>query len=312
MRFDPGPGMGGHCLPGRPVLPVLAGARVRLRPPSSSSSPARSTRRCPTSASSGSSGRSTTPASRCAGRGSRCSGVAYKPGVGDMRESPGAEDPRAAARARRRGRLPRPARARAAAVRPAQRGRSTTALDGADLAVIVTAHPELDHRARRRATRRWWSTCAASRAASTRRAWCGCERRRRSRVGVVGLGYWGPNLARNFDGAARVRAALVCDASERGARARRRRRSRDARVTGELDDLLADPRARRGRRSPPPCRRTPSSPCACSRPASTASWRSRWRSRSPTPSARSAAAARRRTRADGRPPARVPPGRARS
>ena len=29
MSFKPGPGMGGHCLPGRPVLPGLAGARVR-------------------------------------------------------------------------------------------------------------------------------------------------------------------------------------------------------------------------------------------------------------------------------------------
>ena len=29
MSFKPGPGMGGHCLPGGPVLPRLEGARVR-------------------------------------------------------------------------------------------------------------------------------------------------------------------------------------------------------------------------------------------------------------------------------------------
>ena len=45
--------------------------------------------------------------------------------------------------------------------RPAQRRRSPTALDGADLAVIVTAHPRVDHRAiAERARSR--STCAAS------------------------------------------------------------------------------------------------------------------------------------------------------
>ena len=33
MRFTPGPGVGGHCIPVDPVLPVLAGARVRLRRP---------------------------------------------------------------------------------------------------------------------------------------------------------------------------------------------------------------------------------------------------------------------------------------
>ena len=32
-----------------------------------------------------------------------------------------------------------------------------------------------------------------------------------TRVGVVGLGYWGPNLARNFDALAEL--AWICDAS---------------------------------------------------------------------------------------------------
>jgi len=59
-------------------------------------------------------------------------------------------------------------------------------------------------------------------------------------VGVVGLGYWGPNLARNFDGLAGCELSWVCDASEE-ARARLAPSLRDTRVTGDLDDLLRDP-----------------------------------------------------------------------
>ena len=40
-----------------------------------------------------------------------------------------------------------------------------------------------------------------------------------TRVGVVGLGYWGPNLARNFDRLPEAELAWICDASE-AARAR--------------------------------------------------------------------------------------------
>ena len=60
------------------------------------------------------------------------------------------------------------------------------------------------------------------------------------RIGVVGLGYWGPNLARNFDGLAGCELSWVCDASEE-ARARLAPSLRDTRVTGDLDDLLRDP-----------------------------------------------------------------------
>jgi predicted dehydrogenase len=59
-------------------------------------------------------------------------------------------------------------------------------------------------------------------------------------VGVVGLGYWGPNLARNFDGLPGCELTWVCDASKE-ARERLAPSLRDARVTAELDDLLADP-----------------------------------------------------------------------
>jgi len=60
------------------------------------------------------------------------------------------------------------------------------------------------------------------------------------RVGVVGLGYWGPNLARNFDGLPGSELIWVCDASEE-ARRRIGPRLRGARLAAELDDLLADP-----------------------------------------------------------------------
>jgi predicted dehydrogenase len=60
-------------------------------------------------------------------------------------------------------------------------------------------------------------------------------------MGVVGLGNWGPNLARNFDSVPGSELSWLCDASEE-ARERLAPSLRDARVTADLDDLLADPR----------------------------------------------------------------------
>jgi predicted dehydrogenase len=57
---------------------------------------------------------------------------------------------------------------------------------------------------------------------------------------VVGLGYWGPNLARNFDRLAETELAWICDPSEES-RARWSAEFPRARVTSDLDDLLADP-----------------------------------------------------------------------
>jgi predicted dehydrogenase len=58
------------------------------------------------------------------------------------------------------------------------------------------------------------------------------------RVGLVGLGRWGPNLARNFDELADLR--WLCDASP-DVRERFARRYPAARLTGDLDDVLGDP-----------------------------------------------------------------------
>jgi predicted dehydrogenase len=59
------------------------------------------------------------------------------------------------------------------------------------------------------------------------------------RVGVVGLGYWGPNLARNFAAIPGCQLAWLCDAD---AHARERLASSfpSARTTGELRELLDD------------------------------------------------------------------------
>ena len=59
------------------------------------------------------------------------------------------------------------------------------------------------------------------------------------RVAVAGLGYWGPNIARNFARLANVELAWCCDASEAN-RERVRQTFPGARLTGDLDEVLAD------------------------------------------------------------------------
>ena len=113
----------------------------------------------------------------------------------------------------------------------------------------------------------------------------GHERRSAVDRGVVGLGYWGPNLARNFTALPATQLRWCCDARAERPRALRAAASPSARFTADLDDLLADPTLDAVVLATPGADATPRSPCACSRPASTASSRSRWRSRWPTPSA---------------------------
>jgi predicted dehydrogenase len=60
------------------------------------------------------------------------------------------------------------------------------------------------------------------------------------RIGVVGLGYWGPNLARNFAAIAGCELAWLCDASPQ-AREKLTPSFPGVRATAELDDLLNDP-----------------------------------------------------------------------
>jgi predicted dehydrogenase len=57
------------------------------------------------------------------------------------------------------------------------------------------------------------------------------------RIGVAGLGYWGPNLARNFDDLAEL--AWICDMND-ARRAEFAARYPNARATGDFDEMLAD------------------------------------------------------------------------
>ncbi len=60
------------------------------------------------------------------------------------------------------------------------------------------------------------------------------------RIGVIGYGYWGPNLVRNFSEVAGCQIAAVCDArADRQAAVSRRYPS--VRVTGDYRTILADP-----------------------------------------------------------------------
>ncbi len=66
------------------------------------------------------------------------------------------------------------------------------------------------------------------------------EERTLVRVGVVGLGYWGPNLARNLAAIAGCELAWLCDASD-AARERLAGAYPHARATADVQELLDDP-----------------------------------------------------------------------
>ena len=87
-------------------------------------------------------------------------GVSYKPGVGDVRESPALKIIALLRELRRRGRLPRPARARAARARAREHAVRRRRSPTPTWRVIVTAHPGVDHD-EIAAARGWSSTCAA-------------------------------------------------------------------------------------------------------------------------------------------------------
>lgn len=60
------------------------------------------------------------------------------------------------------------------------------------------------------------------------------------RVAVVGFGYWGPNLARNFSENERTALALICDASQPRLNAAARRFPH-TRTTASFDEVCASP-----------------------------------------------------------------------
>jgi len=60
------------------------------------------------------------------------------------------------------------------------------------------------------------------------------------RIGVVGLNYWGPNLARNVERLPGAELAWCCDLDEK-ILARMKTQFPDAMTTTDLDRVLADP-----------------------------------------------------------------------
>src|SRR5258705_11551598 len=74
----------------------------------------------------------------------------------------------------------------------------------------------------------------ATEAAPARRSICNAAAV--TKVGLAGLGYWGPNLARNFDELAEL--TWLCDLSDEQ-RARIASRYPEARPTADFDQMLA-------------------------------------------------------------------------
>ena len=73
------------------------------------------------------------------------------------------------------------------------------------------------------------------------------------RIGVIGYGYWGPNLVRNFDETPGASVACVSDLRRRTARSWSSVRYPAVKVTESHRELIDDP-ASTPSRSPPRCR----------------------------------------------------------
>ena len=158
MRFEPGPGMGGHCLPVDPFYLTwrarefhMSTEFIELAGKINQQMPYYCVERIE---------RALNDASKPV-KGSQIAilGVSYKGGVGDIRESPALRIIEVLAERGARLTYHDP-------FVPAlpDQGLQSTPLDdqlGADAVVLVTAHPGIDYGARRRATSRCSSTCAA-------------------------------------------------------------------------------------------------------------------------------------------------------
>jgi predicted dehydrogenase len=60
------------------------------------------------------------------------------------------------------------------------------------------------------------------------------------RMGVIGYGYWGPNLVRNFSAADESQVAMVCDANQQALK-KVKKAYPNVRVTTDCDELIKDP-----------------------------------------------------------------------
>ena len=60
------------------------------------------------------------------------------------------------------------------------------------------------------------------------------------RVGIIGYGYWGPQIVRNFHTLGDCQVAVVCDKIP-AAQQRVQRAYPDVRVTGEVSEVICSP-----------------------------------------------------------------------
>ena len=172
MRFEPGPGLGGHCLPVDPFYLSWKARQydfytefIELAGKVNANMPYF----CRSLIS-----QALNHGRELSLKGSKVLvlGVELQGRHRDTRESPALKLIELLRNARRRGRLPRPARARAAEARAVVGRRSSPAEH--DCVAIVTAHSSIDYERRGRARRSWWSTSAtrpAGTAASTGKVW---------------------------------------------------------------------------------------------------------------------------------------------
>ena len=129
-----------------------------------------------------------------------------------------------------------------------------------------------DRRARGHADRASMGTELKDRAGRRRRGGmrrARCARDPSLRIGVVGLGYWGPNLARNFDALPEVTSSPGSPTGTARAAGARSGGASPPPVSPARRGTARGSRSSTRSRSRRPCRRTPSLRRACSRPAST-------------------------------------------
>ena len=60
------------------------------------------------------------------------------------------------------------------------------------------------------------------------------------RMGVIGYGYWGPNIVRNFSTANGSQVAMVCDMNQQSLK-KVKKNYPQVRVTTNSDELIKDP-----------------------------------------------------------------------
>ena len=61
------------------------------------------------------------------------------------------------------------------------------------------------------------------------------------RIGVIGYGYWGPNIVRNFSAANGSSVTMVCDMNAQTLKNKVKKNHPSIKITTEIDELIKDP-----------------------------------------------------------------------